>query len=87
MYQIIYYIRKTKGLTSVKQEYKRYKGPGEFRLRKNALHYIRELKKDDYINNGYGVEQIVGGISCYKMEKDIDGEFQIIEIEIKAEKA
>lgn len=87
MYKIVYYIKRTKGLTSKEQEYKRYESSSEtFRLRKNALHYVVELLQSDYRNQRYATEQIVGGIYCYKNEKDAQGNREITEIKIKVEK-
>lgn len=87
MYQIVYYIKVTDGLSSKKQEYNRYKTAGTFRLRRNALHYIIEILKQDYIEQGFAADQIVGGIYCFKNEKTAVGDRKITEIMVKAEKA
>lgn len=87
MYKLVYYIKRTEGLTSKEQEYKRYEKEGVFRLRKNAIHYIREILKQDYIGQGYATEERVGGIYLYKNERTTQGDREITEIIIKAEKA
>ena len=86
MYKLVYYIKRTEGLTSKEQEYKRYEKEGMFRLRRNALHYIQEILKQDYIAQGYASEPRVGGIYLYKSERTKQGDREITEIIIKAEK-
>ena len=86
MYQLVYYIKKTKGLTSKEQEYERYENDVVFRLRRNAIHYISEILKQDYISEGYAAETRVGGIYLYKNERTAAGDREITEIIIKAEK-
>ena len=85
MYQIIYYYRET--VDNRRNVYNRHETAGKFRLRKNALHYIREIIKQNYIEQGFATEEIVGGINCYKSEKIENGGKKIIELTIKAEKA
>jgi hypothetical protein len=83
----VYYIKRTEGLTAKEQEYKRYESnSAEFRLRKNALHYILDIMQSEYRANGYATEARVGGIYCYKSEKTANGDREITEILIKAEK-
>lgn len=82
MYQLVYYYRETTGSVVVKREYR----SNEFRLRRNALHYLLEIVQSDYRADGYGTEQIVGGINCYKSEKTENGGRKITEITIKVEK-
>lgn len=84
MYQLVYYYRETTGSEVIERE---YHNNFEFRLRRNALHYLLEIVQSDYRENGYGTEQIVGGINCYKSEKTENGERKIIEVRIKVEKA
>lgn len=86
MYQLVYYIKRTEGLTSKEQEYKRYEKDIVFRLRRNAIHYISEILKQDYIAEGYAAETRVGGIYLYKSKKTAQGDREITEIIIKAEK-
>lgn len=88
MYRLVYYIKRTEGLTSKEQEFKRYESNGEeFRLRRNALHYVLEILQQDYRSQGYATEQRVGGIYCYKNERTAQGDREITEIIIKVEKA
>lgn len=83
MYQLAFYFRVTTGSEVVEREYR----INEFRLRRNALHYLLEIVQSDYRADGYGTEQIVGGINCYKSEKTENGDQKIIEVKIKVEKA
>lgn len=83
MYTLVYYYRETTGSEVIEREYH----GNEFRLRRNALHYLLEIVQSDYRENGYGTEQMVGGINCYKSEKTEDGNRKIIEVRIKVEKA
>lgn len=83
MYQLVYYYKKTTGNNVFEWEFK----GSHFRLRRNALHYLLEIVQSDYREDGYGTEQIVGGIECYKSEKTDNGERKIIEVKIKIEKA
>ena len=88
MYKLVYYIKRTEGLTSKEQEYKRYEKNGEkFRLRRNALHYVLEILQQDYIKQGYATEVGVGGIYCYKSGRNEQGDREITEIMIIVEKA
>lgn len=87
MYQLVYYYRET--VDNRRNEYKKYNGSysgTEFRLRRNALHYLLEIVQSEYREEGFGTEQIVGGINCYKSEKIENGGRKIIEITIKVEK-
>lgn len=86
MYQIVYYIKTTNGLSYKEQEYSRHETAGAFRLRRNALHYVIEILKQDYIEQGFAADQIVGGIYCYKSEKTAQGDRKITEIMVKVEK-
>lgn len=83
MYQVVYYYKETLS-TTVKETV--VEG-NEFRLRRNALHYIFDIIQNDYREDGWGTEPIVGGINCYKSEKTESGERKITEIRIKVEKA
>lgn len=82
MYQLAFYFRVTTGSEVVEREYR----INEFRLRRNALHYLLEIVQSDYRADGFGTEQIVGGINCYKSEKIDNGDRKIIEVTIKVEK-
>lgn len=84
MYTLVYYYRET--VDNRRNEYKKYNG-GQFRLRKNALHYLREIVQSEYREEDFGTEEIKDGINCYKSEKIENGGRKIIEITIKVEKA
>lgn len=83
MYQVVYYYKETVN-TTVKEEV--VEG-SEFRLRRNALHFVLDIEQSDYRNNGWGTEPIVGGINCYKSEKTESGDRKVMEVRIKVEKA
>lgn len=83
MYTIIYYYRETEGESVVEREYH----GDEFRLRRDALHYVLDIVQSDYREDGYGTEPIVGGIKCYKSKKTENGDRKIMEVKIKVEKA
>lgn len=87
MYTLVYYVRETKetkGLPEVtEREYRVWK----WRLRRSALNFIRDLEKGNYREKGYAIEDIKGGIYCYKSEKTTQGERKITEVHIKVEKA
>lgn len=86
MYKLVYYIKKTEGLAFKEQEYNRYEQESVFRLRRDALRYIQEILKQDYIAQGYATEDRKGGIYLYKSESTEQGDREITEIIIKAEK-
>lgn len=83
MYRVLYYYKETIGKTV---EEKVIEG-ADFRLRKNALHYVIDICQSDFREDGYGTEQIVGGINCYKSEKLESGDRKIMEVRVKVEKA
>lgn len=83
MYQIVYYYKETEGRKVVEREYH----SDEFRLRRNALHYVLDVVQNDYREDGYGTVPRVGGIFCYKSEKTDKGDRKVIEVLIKVEKA
>lgn len=69
MYTLFYYVKRT-----VNEEVYENKYPGEeFRLKKNALHFLREIAKECYIENGYAVEDVKNGLNCYKSKKNDKG--------------
>ena len=89
MYQLVYYVTETierKGNERPEVFENEYHYSNEFRLRRNALHYLLEIVQSEYREDGFGTEQIVGGINCYKSEKIENGGRKIIEITIKVEK-
>ena len=83
MYQIVFYYKVTTGSEVIKKE---HRNQFKFRLRRSALHYLLDIVQNDYRENGYGTEQIVGGLDCYKSEKTDNGDRRIIEVKIKVEK-
>lgn len=83
MYQIVYYYKETIGKTT---ELDMVEGD-EFRLRRNALHYILDIIQNDYREDGWGTEPIVGGINCYKSIKTNSGDRKFMEVRIVVEKA
>lgn len=82
MYTLVYYTRRT---GSEKVYENKYSGE-EFRLKKNALHFLREKSKEYYIENGYTVEDVKSGLNCYKSEKNAEGARETVETRIRIEK-
>lgn len=82
MYTLIYYVRKTEGDKVYENEYH----GEEFRLKKNAMHFLREISKECYIESGYAVEDVVNGLNCYKSKKNTKGERETIEMNVRVEK-
>lgn len=85
MYTLVYYSIET--IDNRRDNYKKYDRNEKFRLRRNALHYLREIVQNEYREKGFATEEIVGGIYGYKSEKIEEGGRKIIEITIKVEKA
>ena len=83
MYTLIYYVTETKGTEVIERE---YYYSDEYRLRRNALRYLREIVQSDYRERGYATSLLVGGLYCIKSEKTDNGERKTIEIRIKVEK-
>ena len=83
MYQVVHYYKGTVGKTT---ELDVVEGD-MFRLRKNALHYILDIIQNDYREDGWGTEPVVGGINCYKSEKLESGDRKFMEVRIVVEKA
>lgn len=82
MYTLVYYVKRTENEKVYENKY-----PGEeFRLRKNALHFLREISKECYIENGYAVEDVKSGLNCYKSRKNAKGIRETIETQIRIEK-
>lgn len=84
MYAVVYYLREREGQSVVEKE---FHGGEVFRLRRNALHYVREIVQSDYRDKGYATEALNAGIFCYRSEKTSNGERKISTITIKVEKA
>lgn len=82
MYTLVYYVRKTKSNEVFENKY-----PGEeFRLKRNALHFVREISRECYIESGYAVEDVKDGLNCYRSEKNTRGERETTEMRIRIEK-
>lgn len=84
MYQVVYYYREM--IVGKSVEEKVIEG-AEFKLKRNALHYVLDIVKNDLMEDGYGTEPIVGGINCYKSERLEGGNRKIMEVRVKVEKA
>lgn len=82
MYTLVYYVTNKKDGKVFKNQYV----GEEYRLRRNAIHYLREIIQSDYRENGYATEVRVGGIFCYKSKLTEKGEREIKEVLIKVEK-
>lgn len=73
MYTLVYYVRRTENEKASENKY-----PGEeFRLKRNALQFLREISKACYIENGYTVEDVKNGLNCYKREARVTFEMRI----------
>lgn len=83
MYQVVYYYKGTVGKAT---ELDVVEGD-KFRLRRNALHYILDIIQNDYREDGWGTEPVVGGINCYKSMKTDSGDRKLMEVRIVVEKA
>ena len=82
MYQLVYYVKRTESEKVYENKY-----PGEeFRLKKNALRFLREISKECYIENGYIVEDVKNGLNCYKSRKNTGGVRETIETRTRIEK-
>lgn len=84
MYQLIYSYRETIEHEVIEREYH----SDEFRLKRNAVHYLREIVQSDYREMGYGTEMVTSNkLCCYKSEITPDKKRKIMEYTIKVEKA
>ena len=82
MYTLVYYVRRTESEKVYENKY-----PGEeFRLKRNALHLLREITKECYIGNGYTVEDVKDGLNCYKSKVNAKGVRETDETRIRIEK-
>ena len=82
MYTLVYYVKRTENEKVYENEY-----PGEeFRLKKNALHFMREISKECYIERDYTVEDVKNGLNCYKSKKNAEGVRETIEMRVRIEK-
>ena len=82
MYTLVYYVKRTENETVYENKY-----PGEeFRLKKNALHFLRGTSKECYIDNDYIVEDVKNGLNCYKSKKNAKGVRETFETRVRIEK-
>lgn len=82
MYTINYYVTEKKGNQVFENEYVN----AEFRLRKDALHYLLGIVRKDYEECGYTTTTRIGGIHCYKNTLTENGENKIEDVIIRVEK-
>lgn len=82
MYQLVYYVRKTEDEKVYENEYQ----GEEFRLKKDAVHFMRKISKECYIENGYTVEDVKNGLNCYKNKMSNKGGRETIETRARIEK-
>ena len=82
MYTLVYHVRRTENEKVYENEY-----PGEdFRLKKNALRFLREISKECCTENEYIVEDVKNGLNCYKSRKNAEGVRETIETRIRIER-
>ncbi len=82
MYTLVYYVTSKKNGKVFENQYV----GEEYRLRRNAIHYLHKIVQNDYRENGYTTEIRVGSIFCYKSKLTEKGEREIEEVLIKVEK-
>lgn len=82
MYTLVYYVRRTENEKVYENEYH----GEEFRLKKDALHFMRRISKEYYIENGYVVEDVKNGLNCYKSKKNAKEVREAIETRMRIEK-
>lgn len=83
MYIVVYNRKETCNNQSVTEV---HEYPHQFRLKRNAVHWVQEIVQSNFRIEGYATEPIAkGGISCYKSEITQEGKRKYIEfiIEIK----
>ena len=82
MYTLVYYVKRTENEKVYENKY-----PGEeFRLKRDASHFLREISKECYIENEYTVEDVKNGLNCYKSKKNAKGIRETIETRVRIEK-
>lgn len=82
MYTLVYYVRKTEGNEVFENEYQ----GEEFRLKRDALHFLRKISRECYVESSYTVEDVKNGLNCYKSRKNNKGERETIEMHVRVEK-
>lgn len=82
MYTLVYYVKRTENEKVYENEYH----GEEFRLKKDALHFMREISKKCYIENGYAVEDVKNGLNCFKSKENAEEVRETIEQRVRIEK-
>lgn len=82
MYTLVYYVKRTE---NEKVYENKYLGE-EFRLKRDTLHFLREISKECYIESDYTVEDVKNGLNCYKSRQNAKGVRETIETRIRIEK-
>lgn len=82
MYTLVYFVRRTENEKVYENEYY----GEEFRLKKDALHFMRGISRECYIENGYTVEDVKNGLNCYKSKKNAKEVRETIETRVRIEK-
>ena len=85
MYKVVFNRIETCNGQSTKEVHEH---PHQFRLKRKAVHYVRETVQSDFLKEGYETELIAkGGMSCFKSEITSKGTRNDIEfiIEVKEE--
>ena len=79
MYRLVYNYRETKGHEVFERE---YNFGDEFRLKKDAVHFLLKNIQDEYKKGGYATEQ-VNGRALYCIKTDITAERKHVVVEWK----
>ena len=82
MYILVYHVTTEKDGKVFENEYE----SEEFRLRRDALHYLRKIVQKDYEEDGYTTEVRVGSIFCYKSKLTEKGERKTEKVLIKIQR-
>lgn len=82
MYTLVYYVETTEN----EKVYENVYYGEEFRLKRNALHFLREVSKEFYIENDYIIEDVKNGLNCYRSRKNTEGVRETIKTRIRIEK-
>lgn len=84
MYTVVYNRTETCNGQSTKEV---HEYPHQFRLKRNAVHYVREIVQNEFRKEGYATELIAkGGISCFKSETTSKGNRNEIEFIVEVKK-
>lgn len=82
MYTLVYYVKRTENGQTYDYEYP----CEEFRLKKDALHFMRGRSKEGYIERGYAVEDVKNGLNCYRNKMNAEEVRETVEIRVRIEK-